>query len=114
MNQPTPTVTRRDVCRVVKRDFDTEDFDKVMALLSRIELREAHRVQLAALKVANGELEALRRQVELANCDYRDLLAMAEYPAYMRAGLGIYEIDESEQNEIIRADWEHYASWLNR
>jgi hypothetical protein len=35
---------------------------------------------LAALKLANGDLNALKRHITLAKQGYRDVLAAAEYP----------------------------------
>ena len=42
------------------------------------------RVQLAVLKLAAGRLDELRREIETARRDYRDVLAPAEYPRYSR------------------------------
>ena len=45
---------------------------------------ERYRVQLAALKLASGNLRKLRFAIEDAKKDYRDVLSAAEYPGYTR------------------------------
>lgn len=116
MNQPTPKVTREDVGRVVRRDFAAERYDSVMAILDEYGRerwqREPHRVQLAVLKLAAGNLEELRRAIETAKCDFRDVLAYAKYPAYMKKTFRIAQLPPEEQRKIIDEDWRQYESWL--
>lgn len=118
MKQPIPKVTENDVFRIVHRDFPTEQFDAVMSILSEYGTedwqRGVHRVRLAVLKLAGGDLHALRREMEAAKIDYRDVLAYAEYPAYMRKVPPSGGITKEERDRIIRADWSQYESWLNR
>ena len=44
------------------------------------------RVTLAALKLAGSDLGEIRRCVDAARTDYRNILAWAEYPRQMRLG----------------------------
>lgn len=82
--QPTPTVTCADVEHVVRRDFLPDQVPEVLAILNEYGTERWHhepcRVRLAALKIAAGRLEELRTQIKIAKCDYRDVLASAEYP----------------------------------
>ena len=116
MDQPTPTVTRADVERVVRRDFPPDDYDSVMTILAEYGAerwhRELHRVQLAVLKLAAGSLDALRPEIETAKRDYRDVLAYAEYPAYMKKSFRISQLPAEEQRKIIDEDWRQYETWL--
>jgi hypothetical protein len=61
--QPIPQVTTDDVERVVRRDFSADEHDTVMATLGEYGTEKWHRaaarVQLAALKVANGNAQKL-------------------------------------------------------
>ena len=113
--QPTPTVTRVDVERVVRRDFPPDQFDSVMSILaeygSETWHRELHRVQLAVLKLADGKVDALRPEIETAKRDYRDVLANAEYPAYT---FRVSQLPAEEQRKIIDADWSQYETWLKK
>jgi len=113
MNQPTPSVTRSDVERIVRRDFHSEDFATVMALLDEYGTRshetEKDRVQLAVLKNAAGSIDELLIQIQTAKMDYRDVVSWAEYPSY-RWG----EKDEAKLQKIYREAWQQYTDWLNK
>ena len=112
VNQPVPAVTSSDVERVVRRDFPNEQFDVTIALLK--ESREPVRVQLAALKLANGSLEKLRTHIEVAKRDYRDVLAAAEYPSYFKIGFRVRELPDDERRQIIDSDCGQYEEWLRK
>jgi hypothetical protein len=118
MNQPIPKVTEIDVIRIVQRDFPAEQFEAVMSILNEYgtedRQRGVNRVRLAVLKLAGGDLQALRREIDAAKSDYRDVLAYAEYPEYMQTVPPSGGLAEDERNKIIRADWKQYQSWLNR
>ncbi|HZR17800.1 MAG TPA: hypothetical protein VFE51_10775 [Verrucomicrobiae bacterium] len=113
MNQPTPSVTRSDVERIVRRDFPSEDFATVMALLDEYGTRshetEKDRVQLAVLKNAAGSIDELLIQIQTAKRDYRDVVSWAEYPSYSWD-----EKDEAKRQKTYREDWQQYSDWLNK
>jgi len=118
MNQPIPEVTENDVIRIIQRDFPTKQFDTVMSILSDYGTeswqRGVNRVRLAVLKLAGGDLQAVRREIDVAKSDYRDVVASAEYPEYMQKVSPSGGLAEEERERIIRADWIQYQSWLNR
>src|SRR5580658_3398883 len=63
-SQRIPRIKLEDVERVVRRDYSETQFDSVMAVLSGYESkRERSRVLLATLKLANGNLDALRKHI---------------------------------------------------
>src|SRR5215468_7997202 len=109
--QPTPDVTSDDVVRIVRRDFSAEQFADVMATLKEYGTEKWQqgipRVQLATLKLANGDLEKLRKSIEIAKRDYRDVLAPAEYPGYLRETFIVSRPgpDAKEMQQIIDDDW---------
>jgi len=118
MDQPVPDVSENDVVRVVRRDFSPQQFGTVMAILNEYGTeewqRECHRVRLAALKLAKGNLAAVRRQIDIAKLDYRDVLAPAEYPDYMGMVPPSGKTDESDRRKIILSDWDQYQAWLKK
>jgi len=118
MNQPIPEVTESDIIRIIKRDYPAEQFDAVMSILNNYGTedwpRGINRVRLAVLKIADGDLQALRYEIDVAKRDYRDVLASAEYPEYMKKVPPSSALAEVERERIIRADWNQYQSWLNR
>src|SRR5687767_3459069 len=103
--QPTPKVSRSDVERIVRRDFPADRFDYVMTTLDEYGTkdwqRERDRVQLAVLKLAAGSLDALRRYIEWAKSDYRDVLGPAEYPGYTKKMFRIDKLPPAERQRII-------------
>ena len=114
--QPTPTVSRSDLERIVRRDFSAERFDEVMTTLDEYGVedwqRERDRVQLAVLKLTNKSFDDLRRYTEWAKSDYRDVLGPAEYPGYTKKMFRIDKLPEQERQRIIDADWKQYREWL--
>jgi hypothetical protein len=70
---------------------------------------EKDRVQLAILKLSCGKLKQLRSMVDLANTDYRDVLAPAEYPEEFRAAPNK---PADEADAIRQRDREQYLCWL--
>lgn len=116
--QPVPGVTSSDVERVVRRDFAREQFADVMTLLGECGAKNGQRggprVQLAALKLAQGSVEKLKPLVESAKRDYRDVLVWAEYPNYHKIGFRVRELPNKEQRRIIDSDWKQYEGWLRQ
>jgi hypothetical protein len=117
-SQPIPQVTPDDVERVVCRDFTADEYTTVTAMLNEFGMekwqREPTRVQLAALKVANGSVQKLRACIDSAKRDYRDALASAEYPAYCKIGFRVRKLPETERRRIIDQDWRQYEEWLKK
>ena len=118
MNQPVPNVTDADVARIARRDFRPDQFDAVMAVLSEYGTEEwqrgMDRVRLAVLKLADGNLDSLHRQIEIAKCDYRDVLASAEYPEYMTAIRPGADLSDELVQDVMKRDWLQYQNWLTR
>ena len=89
--------------------FD-EDRQRARAVLAElISGVEGERVALAVLKLAGSDLGELRRCVDAARTDYRDILAWAEYPRQMRLGASAPAAD------LAAARWEdaaEYRRWL--
>ncbi len=118
--QRVPSVTRADVERVIRRDFSSEEGAAASSILNDYPddpLERAsghHRVHLAALKLAHGDLQELRQQIRDANLDYRDVLAAAEYPEAFRRWPGMDAMSEEARQEIHDADWAQYHAWLSR
>ena len=115
--QPTPKVSRAEVLRVIRRDFPSVMEADVLAVLDRYGRsdwqQECARVQLAILKLAQGDIGALRQHTDIACSDYRDVLAAAEYPAYSRHGWST-PFAPGEREKTFEADWKQYQTWLHR
>lgn len=76
--------SRDDVVAVVQKTFPESAHNRVLELLDTYGVesyeRERERVQLAILKLSEGNEEKLREFVAIAKRDYRDVLFWAEYP----------------------------------
>jgi len=68
-------------------------------------------VQLAALKLANGDANMLRKNIAAAKLDYRDVLVAAEYPEHSKSGFRGRRLPDRER---LDADWQQYEVWLRR
>jgi hypothetical protein len=118
-SRPLPQATQADIERVVRRDFPAEQYSDVMATLGGLDSRwEGVRVRLAALKLAEGNMEALKKQIAIANRDFRDVLVAAEYPGRWKVTSTFYDlpkkVSKKERQRIVDADWQQYQSWLRR
>src|ERR1041384_5108875 len=94
--------TRDDVIAVVQKTFPESAHARVLELLDTYAVesyeRERERVQLAILKLSEGNEQKLREFVAVAKRDYRDLFFWAENPdeakldtPEVRAGLALTE-----------------------
>jgi hypothetical protein len=72
---------------------------------------ERERVQLAILKLSDGDKEQLRLAVSDAKMDFRNVLAWAEYPEQMR---GEASVDSGSLRSIEQQDRQQYLDWLGR
>jgi hypothetical protein len=113
LDQPVPDVSQVDVERIIARDFDAAARERLAVLLADPELRLAPRAVLAVLKLSNGEIGAVAANLETARMDWRDVIAYAEYPAYMKATSGSTSLDPARRSELLEADWAQYEAWLN-
>lgn len=89
--------------------FAEQDLPRARAALETL---DDGRVQLAAIKLADGEVTTLERYVLLAGVDWRDVVGPAESPRYLAAGPRAAE--RADADALIAADREHYEAWLRR
>ena len=116
-HQPVPQVTEADVARLVQRDFAPGDVAAALAMLGEYGHQSWHnevvRVRVAVLKLAGTNLKELRRHLKVADRDYRDTLAAAEYPVYMRS-ISPTEKNDLKQQLAVNSDWHQYREWFER
>jgi hypothetical protein len=80
-----PMGISRKVAKRVVAEFEANEVDHAREILSSIHDIGAfntsmNRVQLAIIKLANGDLTELERMSIAANADWRDVLYWADYP----------------------------------
>ena len=76
---------RELVLKKARQLFAPQEFANVISILDSYEGLARERVQLAALKLSDGNLDELRNEIENAKQDFRDALAWAESPNAMKA-----------------------------
>ncbi len=123
---PEPVLLTEVVRQKVEQSFPPEQQAEVIRLLERecannlslidIETPEGlERIRLDVLKLADGSEAELRRQIDTAKSDWRDVISAAEYPeAY---GLGLLEhskLDEKTREQIQQRDRDQYLAWLGQ
>lgn len=114
VQQFIPEVDEKDVQRVVYRDFPPDQYTNVLELIEGSEVRGTPRVVLACLKVADGNMQELKAQLEDAIGYYREIICKAEYPNYTRKATRMDRLPENEQRAIIELDKSQYLAWLNK
>ncbi len=76
--------TRDDVIAAIKRDFSENSMRGILMVLDRYgsDLPESGRarVQIAILKLSEGDLSKLRRNTDIAIRDFRDVLWWSDTP----------------------------------
>ena len=116
MDQPIPQISAGDVERLIARDFPPQQAVAARAVLAAYGTKDWHReperVRVAGLKLAGGSLERLRRAMATADQDYRDVLAAAEYPTYLKR-VSPTEKDDAKRSAVIDKDWKEYRAWFD-
>jgi hypothetical protein len=121
---PEPVELTPLVIRKVRKLFPPNEQSDVIRLLEKECARnlpfseddtaqDLERVRLAVLKLAGGRLLELRRQIEVAKRDWRDVLNAAEYPEGSRLGLVEYgKLAPEARSEIDARDKQQHLAWL--
>jgi hypothetical protein len=123
-----PKVTRRDVLRILERDFRPgergeamtllRDFDDAMAArLIGIDSRTFPnvRVHLAILKLSDGDIRRVREHIEAAKSDFRDVIFPAECPESCAISfVDVARLRPAEREALKLRDWQQYERWFTR
>jgi hypothetical protein len=71
------------------------------------------RVRLAVVKLSRGNLAELRKQLDVAIVDWRDVLAMAEEPeAFKLSVVALIKLDADSRAALNARDKKQYDDWL--
>jgi hypothetical protein len=121
--EPVPLTTL--VVAKVDQTFAPQDRREVMDLLidecgrnlplkADATSQSLDQIRLAVIKLANGNLDDLRRHIRTAKSDWRDVIGAAETPEAMSFGLAELEkLDEKSRSAIAARDRQQYQDWLN-
>lgn len=115
MEQKIPKIDETVIKRLIKREYPQEESDVIESILKKYKSEtEAgqNRIYASLLKLSGRNLEALKKLVEKANYDYRDIIALSEYPNYSKRAFD-NTLSEKEKRQLIDSDWFQYEHWLN-
>jgi len=122
---PEPVALTELVQRKVRRLFSDKDQSEATLLLEkqcgrglpfceRAAPADLERVRLAVLKLSDGNIAELRKQIDVARRDWRDVLLTAEQPEALNIGLVDYsQLPADRRREIDAQDREQYELWLS-
>lgn len=112
--QYVPSVSERDIERIVQRDYPSDLHAAIHEMIRGIEVREKPRVIVACLKNANGNFERLKGELTNASGWWREIIGEAEYPNYTKKMFRIDRLPADEKERIIDKDRTQYLAWLHR
>ncbi len=119
MSDFVPAIDEDKVGRLVARDYPDDVAGRVFSMLEAYGAKshqlECDRVRVAVLRLANGDLLELQRQLAVAASDFRDVIAAAEYPSQMKLGfVSMERLAPEKRQEFRERDWREYSDWLAR
>ena len=94
--------SRDQVVAVIQKAFPERSWGQVLVLLDTYGVESHERVQLAILKLSEGNEERLREFIAVAKRDYRDVILWTEYPEESR-------LDTSEKRERVKKMFEQFG-----
>ncbi len=82
-------------------------------MIQLVQVREKPRVILACMKIAGGDVQNLKGNLNEAAGYYREIIGEAEYPFYSKKMFRIEKLTEKQKVDIIEKDKKQYLDWLN-
>ncbi|MBS1773468.1 MAG: hypothetical protein JST82_11470 [Bacteroidetes bacterium] len=118
MEQKVAVVNDNDIDRIIKRDFPKfipSEIINILSLYISESNKGKNRVYASIIKLSNGDIELLKKYVDVAKNDDRDVLAQAEYPQYSEYLWAFFDSPKGQKKEdILSADWTQYQDWFNK
>jgi hypothetical protein len=74
--------------------------------------REGPRVKTAILKVAGSNLDEIKRCTDIACCDFRDIVSMAEYPN-QSGRWHLKEKNPEKYKKLVAKDLKQHQEWID-
>ncbi len=113
-----PRISREKVLKKIAQYWPELDPQLILNILEEYGVesyeREQSRVQLAIIKLSEGDRGQLEEYVSLAKTDYRDVLAYAEYPEEMKTSYKeMRQISAAKTKALRQRDREHYLKWID-
>ena len=116
MNQKIHNIKNKDIERLIKREFPNKSISEIEFILRQYaseSKRGRNRVYASILKLSNGNIEELIKNVELANKDFRDIISTAEYPNYLEDAFK-NDLTKEKEKQLIEEDWKQFKKWIDK
>ncbi|MBY0481795.1 MAG: hypothetical protein K2Q21_10590 [Chitinophagaceae bacterium] len=116
MEQKIPKISESDIKRIIKRDFPKLEFVEILNILQMYNSNSEegrNRIFASILKLSNGDFELIKMFVEKANFDFRDVIALSEYPNYSKYAFE-EDLPQQKKNQLINEDWNQFEKWLKK
>ena len=111
--RPQPGDLEQKLARAFPDDREQGEARRMLSSYGTAEFDSGvDRVRVAALYNSNGDLDHLQAQMELAEIDYRDVIAGAEYRAMMQLPRNVEAGSDAYLN-AIEEDCVRYKKWLD-
>jgi hypothetical protein len=116
MEQKIPDISDSDIERLIKRDFPRLEFSEIESILKMYgstSKKGRNRIYAGILKLSDGNIELIKKYVEKAIDDFRDIIALSEYPNYSEHAFD-ENLPEEKEEQLINGDWMQYEAWLKK
>lgn len=116
MDQKVPNISDADIKRIIERDFPKtlrKEIESILETYKAESVGGRNRVYASILKLSGGNVELLKNNIEKANKDYRDIIALAEYPSYSEHAFE-HNLPSGRKEQFIIDDWTQYEEWLSK
>lgn len=112
--EPSAKISNQTLERLIRREFGSRAVEinqKFQQINSNIP-ESKNRLSAAILKLANRDLDRIDYYINICNNDFRDVVALAEYPGYSKVAFD--EIAIWKKRQIYLSDWKEYSNWLRK
>ena len=113
-----PYFRREVVERKVKSLFPNQDHAQILQLLDSdiLYFSELERMQLAILKLSNGNLDQLHHYIDVAKSesDFMKVIQLAENPQSSVKDIDDKDLFWGEHKRLIESDFRQYLNWLKK
>jgi hypothetical protein len=83
MEQKIPKISNSDIKRIIEKDFPQFEFSEIESILQMYKSKSEegrNRIYASILKLSDGNLKLIKKFVEKANYNFRDVISFSEYP----------------------------------
>ena len=112
--QPFAKVSNKTLERLIHREFGdrANEVKQKLGSVTNYTPESKNRILAAIVKLADKDVNAVDKFIEMSNTDDRDVLAKAEYPECLELGFG--KTHGNKMKQIYLTEWEEYSNCLKK